>query len=199
MSVKLLSWVLEEVPQKHPTLDPTARLILLILADHFNDQEGAAWPSHGRVAKMAGVTEETVRRHLRKMEEMGLVSSKPRDGRSNLYVIPPTPMSGVQEAPSTPARGTPLMGEGVPPTPARGVSPIYSTLTEPLKNQPSVRKINPQPYSGEPLPPEEQLRRAKVIREMLKKGVKEDEEVDFDTYFVGSVVGTQSSESNTGR
>lgn len=187
MSVKLLSWVLEEVPQKHPTLDPTARLILLILADHFNDHEGAAWPSHGRVAKMAGVTEETVRRHLRNMEEMGLVTSKPREGRSNLYVIPPTP-----------TRDTSLMGEGVPPTPARGVSPIYSTLTEPLKNQPSVRKINPQPYSGEPLPPEEQLRRAKVLREMLEKGVKEDEEVDFDTYPVGSVVGTQSSESNTG-
>lgn len=198
MSVKLLSWVLEEVPQKHPTLDPTARLILLILADHFNDHEGAAWPSHGRVAKMAGVTEETVRRHLRNMEEMGLVSSKPREGRSNLYVIPPTPTRGVEEEPPTPTRGTPLMGEGVPPTPARGVSPIYSTLTEPLKNQPSVRKINPQPYSGEPLPPEEQLRRAKVLREMLEKGVKEDEEVDFNTYLADSVASTQSSESNTG-
>jgi len=123
MSVKLLSWVLEEVPIKHPKLDPTARLILLILADHFNDHEGAAWPSHGRVARMAGVSEDTVRRHLKAMEEMGLVSSKPREGRSNLYVIPPAPM-----------HPTPRMDAPPPPAPMHPPSPIYTTLNEPLKN-----------------------------------------------------------------
>ena len=197
MSVKLLSWVLEEVPQKHPTLDPTARLILLILADHFNDHEGAAWPSHGRVAKMAGVTEETVRRHLRNMEELGLVSSKPREGRSNLYVIPPTPTRGVAEEPPTPTRATPHTHEGAPPSPMRGVSPIYTTLNEPLKNG-SVKNVNPQPYSGDPLPSGEQVRRAAMLREMLEKGVKEHEEVDFDTGVISSLVTAEPTDSNTG-
>jgi hypothetical protein len=33
---------------------------------------------------------------------------------------------------------------------------------------------------------------------MLEKGVKEDEEVDFNTYLADSVASAQSSESNTG-
>jgi DNA-binding transcriptional ArsR family regulator len=131
MSVKLLSWVLEEVPYRFPDLDPTARLILLILADHFNDQEGAAWPSHGRVARMAGVSEDTVRRHLKRLEELELISSKPREGRSNLYVIPPAPMHPLPPAPVHP---TPRMDAPPPPAPMHPPSPIYTTLNETLKN-----------------------------------------------------------------
>jgi len=135
MSVRLISWVLNEVPHTHADLDPTSRLILLILADHFNEHEGAAWPSLGRMANMAGVSDETVRRHLNELVERKLISKEPRAGQSNLYGItppvkaPPTPVT-----PPTRTRGTPHTSVGTPPTPARGVPPIYTTLNEPLKN-----------------------------------------------------------------
>jgi DNA-binding transcriptional MocR family regulator len=144
MSVRLLSWVLTELPHSHPDLDPTARLILLILADHFNEHEGAAWPTIGRVANMAGVSEETVRRHLNDLVEKKLISKQPRAGQSNLYGIIPAH----RKLPPTPTRGTPHTHEGVPPTPARGVSPIYTTLNEPLKNA-EKKPIEPCSH-GEP-------------------------------------------------
>jgi hypothetical protein len=131
------------------------------------------------------------------MEEIGLVSSKPREGRSNLYVIPPTPTRGVEEEPPTPARGTPLTHEGVPPSPMRGVSPIYTTLNEPLKNG-TMKNVNPQPYSGDPLPSDEQQRRAQALRQMLEKGVKQDEETDFDFGTDSGVSSSDTTESNTG-
>lgn len=142
MSVRLLSWVLSDIPHTHPDLDPTARLILVILADHFNEHEGAAWPSVGRVANMAGVSDETVRRHLNDLVDRKLISKEPRSGQSNLYGItpplkqPPTPVT-----PPTRTRGTPHTHVGTPPTPARGVSPIYTTLNEPLKNQANKEKL----------------------------------------------------------
>jgi len=164
------------------------------LADHFNDHEGAAWPSHGRVAKMAGVSEDTVRRHLRNMEELGLVSSKPREGRSNLYVLSPAPMQPPAPMhPLAPMPPTPRMDAPPPPAPMHPPSPIYTTLNEPLKN-PTIRNVNAQPYSGDPLPSGEQVRRATMLREMLEKGVREHEEVDFDTGTASALVTTETTE-----
>ena len=164
------------------------------MADHFNDHEGAAWPSHGRVAKMAGVSEDTVRRHLKRLEEIGLISSKPREGRSNLYVIPPAPMHPLPPAPMHP---TPRMDAPPPLAPVHPPSPIYTPLNEPLKNG-SVKNVNPQPYSGDPLPSGEQVRRAAMLRDMLKKGVREHEEVDFDTGAISSLVTAEPTDSDTG-
>ena len=55
MSAKLVGWALEQ-----PGLDIQERLLLVILADHFNDQEGAAWPSQQRVANIMGISDRQV-------------------------------------------------------------------------------------------------------------------------------------------
>jgi hypothetical protein len=57
LSAKLVGWALEQ-----EGLEPQEKLLLVILADHFNDKEGAAWAGQARIAKMMGVSDRQVRR-----------------------------------------------------------------------------------------------------------------------------------------
>ncbi|MGI0120105.1 DnaT-like ssDNA-binding domain-containing protein [Zooshikella sp. RANM57] len=75
MSVKVSDWVFE-LP-----LTPTTKLVLLVLA-YQADDEGVCWPSMSTIARRASCSIRTVRRHIRLLEEMQLLTSKSR-GRSN--------------------------------------------------------------------------------------------------------------------
>lgn len=85
MSVRVLTWAwgLEEVMGSEA-------LVLLALADQAND-EGLCWPSQEKLAPKARQSVSTLRRSLRSLEKMGLLTtitrSSTRGRRSNLYLL----------------------------------------------------------------------------------------------------------------
>ena len=100
MSAKLVGWALEQ-----EGLEPQEKLLLVILADHFNDKEGAAWAGQARIAKMMGVSDRQVRRLQVSLVSKGLLNVELRTGQSNLYrMVTPDIMSYPlgQYSPTTP-------------------------------------------------------------------------------------------------
>ena len=85
MSVRATNWAwsLEEVMGSEA-------LVLLALADQAND-EGFCWPSQEKLAPKARQSVSTLRRSLRSLEKMGLLTtitrSSTRGRRSNLYLL----------------------------------------------------------------------------------------------------------------
>lgn len=85
MSVRATNWAwsLEEVMGSEA-------LVLLALADQAND-EGFCWPSQQKLAPKARQSVSTLRRSLRSLEKMGLLTtitrSSTRGRRSNVYLL----------------------------------------------------------------------------------------------------------------
>lgn len=80
MSVNALKWAFDiEIK------DPTAKLVLLSLSDHYSDLEGCAWPSMKRLARRTGADERTIQRAINRLIEMGHVLRETRDGRSSFF------------------------------------------------------------------------------------------------------------------
>jgi hypothetical protein len=67
MSIKLMSWVLDNSPY-----EGKGRLVHLVLADHANDQ-GICWPSQTTIAARAGCSTEHVRVVVKQMVTDGYV------------------------------------------------------------------------------------------------------------------------------
>jgi hypothetical protein len=89
LSAKLVGWALEQ-----EGLEPQEKLLLVILADHFNDKEGAAWAGQARIAKMMGVSDRQVRRLQVSLVDKGLLHVELRAGQSNMYrMVTPDIMS----------------------------------------------------------------------------------------------------------
>lgn len=75
MSIKVMTWV-----WAHSPAQGTDRLILLAIADSADDDGGNAWPSEATLADKAKVSERTVRRSIRSLEEMGVLTVEPHAG-----------------------------------------------------------------------------------------------------------------------
>lgn len=97
-----------------------AKLVLLALADIAN-HDGLCWPSMKTICRMCGLTENTARVHLAKLEELGILKIEPRtteSGRStsNLFRILlsalPTPQN--PEGPKIWGGEPPAFGRGTP-------------------------------------------------------------------------------------
>ena len=80
MSIKAVSWGLEQYIS-----DPVAKLVLIGIADRYNDEQGYAWPSVAWLAKAASVSERTVRRKLRLLEEQGFLATTSQTGGTSHY------------------------------------------------------------------------------------------------------------------
>ena len=65
-----MSWVMNEAPVE----DARQLLILYALADRAHDDGTCAWPSQEWIAERARCTSRTVRNHLQKLEDDGLIS-----------------------------------------------------------------------------------------------------------------------------
>ena len=70
MSIRAITWVMNEAPVE----DARQLLILYALADRAHDDGTCAWPSQEWIAERARCTSRTVRNHLQKLEEDGLIS-----------------------------------------------------------------------------------------------------------------------------
>jgi hypothetical protein len=126
MSTRLVGWALRDAPKDFPDLSTGSRLLLVYLADHFNEDEGAAWPSQARLAGLMGCSDRAVRKWLDELLGAGVLTSQMRSGSSNLYRLTPEPRSGVPR-------------NHVPPTPEpRSGNPgttFRQTNKEPIKEQ----------------------------------------------------------------
>ncbi|WP_239404666.1 helix-turn-helix domain-containing protein [Frankia sp. Cj3] len=69
MSSTAVAWALYHAPK----VDPTARLILVYLAEHADKDGRGAWPSASTIAEDLEVSIPTVRRHLKALEDGQLI------------------------------------------------------------------------------------------------------------------------------
>ncbi len=84
-------------------LPPTQKLVLIALAWH-SDDGGSCWPSQARLARLSGLSERSVRRAARELEEQKLIRRHRRTTdagalTSHLYILqlerhPPDTVTG---------------------------------------------------------------------------------------------------------
>ncbi len=86
-----------------PGLSDSAKLIWGIIEWHLRTND-FAHPSVGRIAKMIGRNEGTVRKGLRKLEELGLIETRSRLNKTSLYAtnLPPIDLDETEISSQTP-------------------------------------------------------------------------------------------------
>lgn len=82
MSLKAVAWALDVELDDH-----LAKLVLICVSNHFNDSQGRAWPSVERIAKVCACSERTVQYKLRKLDELGLITTIYSVGHSSTYIV----------------------------------------------------------------------------------------------------------------
>lgn len=65
----------------------STKLILLAVADHAHDDGTGAWPSQTTLAEKTGLSERTVRRELKRLEQMGELRAVKREGLTTLFSV----------------------------------------------------------------------------------------------------------------
>ena len=146
MSLKAITWVMENAPVE----SPTEMVILYALADRAHDDGSSAWPSYQWIADRAVCSRRTVIRHIKAMEERGLirrgdqrfVQHLPSDKRPTVWNLnlslrrPTKPDAGCQSV-------TPDVS-GVSPEVPAGCHPVQSGVS-PLSPNPSLNQKKNRP------------------------------------------------------
>ena len=83
MSMKAYAWGLSQ-----KVGDPTKKLVLWIICDHYNDSLGYAFPSQDRIADIAECSVRTVQRHIKILLDSGLIGVTANPNVVNKYTIP---------------------------------------------------------------------------------------------------------------
>ena len=142
MSVKAIGWAFEQKVD-----DPLAKLVLLALADHFNESTGDAWPSIDRLVSVTEGSRSTVIRKLKKLEQVGFISREKRYNKTDVYRIN---FTGVTETPQTVSTGVTLTPQeqstGVTETPL-GVSQRHTNTYGTLNINNNSKKSSKQKVS----------------------------------------------------
>ena len=102
-------------------LPSSEKLLLILLADHADDETGKCWPSQNYIARRSGFSRSTINRTIKRLEGKGLIQIQHRfreDGgwRSNAYIVLP----GVR-----------------PPCAVEAHPPVSKQHTEPVSNEPT--------------------------------------------------------------
>lgn len=161
-------WVMERAPIE----SPAEGMVLYALADRASDDGTAAWPSMQWIADRACCSRQTVRRHLRALEERGLI--RRGDQRLVGHLRPDRrPVvwdlslemdrnTGVQSD-TPPATGYQNEPHGVSNLTARGITGDTQTILNPPMNQRGEAEVEvtggdhgdaaPSPESSPPTPP----------------------------------------------
>ena len=147
MSWRATAWV-----NKLRGITRSEKLLLFVLSDRYNEDEGCARPSIPTIAEEALMSQRTAYRVISALEKKGILEVVDRPGTSNRYTFNdhPTPakMTGV----------TPDINVSFPqPTPDSGVTPPLTQLChpnrkEPIKEEPQLQKVPFSPLAGEAIP-----------------------------------------------
>lgn len=144
MSIHALAWALTV-----ETGSPTRKAVLLALADRYNENESAAWPSVGWIARATELHPSTVRRAIADLLSAELLEASGWAGvrpdrmtkRYRLKMAPvihrtahKEPSTGLPSATSSDRRGLTPHSRGRSPlnTGSQGAS---RTISEPLENR----------------------------------------------------------------
>lgn len=142
MSIQALAWALAT-----ETGSPSRKAVLLALADRYNEDEAAAWPSIGWIARATELHPSTVRRAIADLLDAGLLEPvgwagiRP-DRMTKRYrlVIHNTGRTGSHHATPHPSRGSTTHERGST-TRTTGSHPATRTITEPLDNHAAIARI----------------------------------------------------------
>ena len=98
MSNEAINWAYKQA------LPSGEKFVIVALAD-FADHEWSCFPSQERLAQMTGQGVRTVRRHLDRLEEVGLISRESRRGKggqrtSDRYYLQAAKMAGSEQEPT---------------------------------------------------------------------------------------------------
>ena len=117
------------------SLPANEKLVLILLADHADDETGRCWPSQNYIAKRSGLTRETINRTIKRLSGKGLIRIHHRfrdDGssRSNTYIVMPglhPPCARESHPPVTESHTEPVSIEpiSITPSPTREVRKYY--------------------------------------------------------------------------
>ena len=162
MSIKVMNEVWER-----SEAEGMARLVLLALADHADEETRSCWPSVRLVARKCRVHEDTARRHLHALQELGEISIEDQEGgtrnsggrRPNRYVIRCYPSDTLQSA-----------------TPCKTTTPRVDATPGPALVQPQAprgREPNHQGTVKEPSPARSQANGAPKQRKEMHSGGKQ--------------------------
>lgn len=83
MSMKAFAWGMSQ-----KVGDPTTKLVLLIICDHYNDSKGYAYPSQDRIGEFSECSVRTVQRHIKSLLENGFIRVQAIPNVANKYTIP---------------------------------------------------------------------------------------------------------------
>ena len=147
MSVKVTTWVFDHSQSRNGD-----RVVLLVLADHADDERWECWPSQGRMARKANMATRSVKRCIDNLVRLGEVKILTRGtGRvSSRYRITPTKSVTPTTSVTPDAGGTPSPHQV---RYLRGTTSVTQTIEEHIKEsitlwgrQPKVVRID-QPES----------------------------------------------------
>lgn len=87
-----MSHYMTALAMKQRGLKPATKIVLYWLADHHNGETGDCFPSHKRLADLCECSDRDVRRQIKKLVDLGLVSIQARNRdngsqASNAYVL----------------------------------------------------------------------------------------------------------------
>ena len=85
MSLNAMKWAFDQ-----QTKDATAKLVLVAIADHFNEDLGySEWSSYSRIAKIGCCSEKTVQRKINELVAVGFINKVQRGfSKPNVYYLP---------------------------------------------------------------------------------------------------------------
>ena len=69
-----MKWAMSKAPIKRDAAQCRNRLVLIALADRYNDDTGVCWPSIKTISEEIGVSVPTVHKAIRSLEEAGLIA-----------------------------------------------------------------------------------------------------------------------------
>lgn len=121
-------------------LSATQKAVLISLADNAND-EGVCWPSIASISERTCLSERAVRSSLRKLEDLGLLVSHQRSGRSTWYTVAPDGFNPGTSCPPEPDAPR----HDVPPTPASDAGHPGTTCPQNRKGT-----VKEPPFSAQP-------------------------------------------------
>jgi len=151
-------WIDTRVLKEHGAdLGPHALAIYMALAAHADNNTSKCFPGVSTLAESAGMSTRQARKALRKLEEVGLVHTQTRSGRSSVYTLlsvsgdgqgAPRPSAGDPESDPEGDPDTPAQDAGVEDsTPARGAAPPAQDAGPPRHDMPTNYTHSDYPHS----------------------------------------------------